>query len=75
MHRYPGDASFATVYGQIEGESAHEELGNLPFTASVVAAVQTAEAVKVLTRKGMPLRNRLLMVDLLSSTFDEIELA
>ena len=72
---YPGDVSFATVYGQIEGESAHEELGNLPFTASVVAAVQAAEAVKVLTGKGMPLRNRLLMVDLLSGTFDEIELA
>ncbi len=72
---YPGDVSFATVYGQIEGESAHEELGTLPFTASVVAAVQAAEAVKVLTGKGMPLRNRLLMVDLLSGTFDEIELA
>ena len=71
---FPGDASFVTVYGQIEGESAHEELGNLPFTASVVAAVQAAEVVKVLTGRGAELRNRLLMVDLLSGTFDEIEL-
>lgn len=71
---YPGDVSFVTVYGQIEGESAHEELGNLPFTASAVAAVQAAETIKVLTGKGVPLRNRLLMVDLLSGTFDEVEL-
>lgn len=72
---FPGDVSFATVYGQIEGTSAHEELGNLPSTASVVAAVQSAETVKVLTGRGEPLRNRLLMVDLLSGTFDEVELA
>ncbi len=71
---YPGDPSFATVYGAVEGESIHKQLGNLPFTAYVTAAVQAAEAVKVLLGKSGQLRNRLLMIDLLGGTVDEIEL-
>ena len=71
---YPGDHSFATVYGAIEGESAHKELGNLPFTAYTTAAIQAAEAVKVLLGRQGQLRNRLLMIDLLDGSFDEIEL-
>lgn len=72
---FPTDASFATVYGQIEGESLHEQLGNLPFTAQAIAAFQAAEAVKVLTGRGETLRERLLMVDLLGGSVEELELS
>ena len=34
---YPGDPSFAVVYGNTEGESIHKQLGNLPFTAYVAS--------------------------------------
>lgn len=71
---FPGDHSFATIYGAIEGESAHKELGNLPFTAYTTAAIQAAEAVKVLLGRPGQLRNRLLMIDLIDGSFDEIEL-
>lgn len=71
---FPGDPSFVTVYGTIEGESEHAKLGNLPFTAYSVAAIQAAEAVKVLLDRPGQIRNRLLMIDLLNGSFDEVEL-
>ena len=72
---FPGDPSFVTVYGAIEGESEHKRLGNLPFTAYAIAAVQAAEAVKILLDRTGQIRNRLLMVDLLDGSFDELELS
>ena len=71
---YPGDASFATVYGDPHGESQHKKLGNLPFTAYVISSIQAAEAVKVVLGKPGQIRNRLLMVDLLDGSVDDIEL-
>lgn len=71
---YPGNPSFVTVYSAIEGESAHKKMGNLPFTAYSIAALQAAEAVKVLLDRPGQIRNRLLMVDLLDGAVDEIEL-
>ena len=71
---HPGDVSFVNIYGDTEGESQHVHLGNLPFTAYVVSAVQAAEAVKVLLDRPGQIRNRLLMIDLLDGSFDEVEL-
>ena len=74
---YPGDASFVSIYGEpfeSGGESQHKKLGNLPFTAYVIAAVQAAEAVKVVLGRSGQIRNRLLMVDLLDGSVDDMEL-
>ena len=71
---YPGDVSFATIYGEPFGTSQHKKLGNLPFTAYVIAAIQAAETVKVLLDRPGQIRNRLLMVDLLDGTAEDIEL-
>ena len=71
---FPGDPSFATVYGMPEGESAHKAMGTLPFAAHAVAAVQAAECAKVLLGRDGPIRNRLLMIDLLDGSADDIEL-
>ena len=74
---YPGDASFASVYGEpfeSGGQSQHKKLGNLPFTAYVIAAFQSAETVKVVLDKPGQIRNRLLMVDLLDGSVDDMEL-
>ena len=71
---YPGDVSFVTVYSTPAGESAHKKLGNLPFTAYVISSIQAAETVKVLLGRAGTLRNRLLMVDLLDGSVEDIEL-
>ena len=71
---YPGDASFASIYGEPFGTSQHEKLGNLPFTAYAVAAVQAAEAVKAVLGRPGQIRNRLLMIDLLDGSVDDMEL-
>ena len=71
---YPGDLSFVSVYGEPFGESQHKKLGNLPFTAYSIAAFQAAEAVKVVLDRPGQVRNRLLMVDLLDGSVDDMEL-
>lgn len=72
---FPGDVSFVSVYSSIEGKSQHLELGNLPFTAYVCASIQASETIKVLLGRPSLIRNRLLMIDLLGGTADEIELS
>ena len=71
---YPGDVSFVSIYGEPFGESQHKKLGNLPFTAYVIAAIQASEAVKVVLDRPGQIRNRLLMVDLLDGSVDDVEL-
>ena len=71
---YPGDISFTSIYGEPFGESQHRKLGNLPFTAYAISSFQAAEAVKALLNRPGQMRNRLLMVDLLDGSVDEMEL-
>ena len=74
---YPGDVSFVSMYGEPfegGGESQHKKLGNLPFTAYAISSFQAAEAVKVVLGKPGQVRNRLLMVDLLDGSVDDMEL-
>lgn len=72
---FPGDVSFVEIYGSTDGSSQHLQLGNLPFTAHGVAAVQASEVVKVLIGRGELIRNRLLMIDLLDGSAEELEFA
>lgn len=71
---YPGDPSFVNIYGEPFGESQHKKLGNLPYTAYVIAAIQAGEVVKVLLDRPGQIRNRLLMIDLLDGSADDVEL-
>ena len=72
---YPGDTSFASIYGEPFGTSQHERLGSLSFTAYATAAVQSAEVVKALLGRAGQIRNRLIMIDLLDGSMESIELA
>ena len=73
---FPGDASFATIYGAIEdaGEGVQKELGNLVCTAWGTASFQVAETLKVLLGKPDTLRNHLLMIDFLQGCAESMEL-
>ena len=74
---FPGDVSFVSLYGAVadaSGEGVQKTEGNLPVTAGVVASFQAAEAVKVLLGKPDVIRNRLLMIDLLFGSVEEMAL-
>lgn len=73
---FPGDVSFVDVYSAFEGgaESQHTTLGNLAFTAAATASVMASEATKVLLCRGEVLRNRLMMIDLLDGSIDDLPL-
>lgn len=75
---FPGDVSFVTLYGALEdgndGEGVQKTEGNLPFAAGAIASFQAAEAVKVLLGWQDVLRNRLLMIDLLFGSVEEMTL-
>lgn len=75
---FSGDVSFVSLYGAHEdadgGEGVQKSEGNLPFAAGVVASFQAVEAVKVLLGKQDVLRNRLLMIDLLFGSVEEMTL-
>ncbi|MDO5328895.1 MAG: HesA/MoeB/ThiF family protein [Coriobacteriia bacterium] len=73
---FPGDVSFVDIYGSMEdGTDQKETEGNLVFTAATVASIQAAEAVKVLLGHKDVLRNKILMVDMRTSSFEVMELS
>ncbi|MGV8049350.1 MAG: ThiF family adenylyltransferase [Anaerolineaceae bacterium] len=70
----PGENWLDLLYGDPKAEQGEElEAGNLSFTTGVVAALQAAEAVKLLLGK-VGLQGELLQVDLLNGTFERIAL-
>lgn len=69
----PGDASLQRLYAPHCGNKGIEQhLGNPSFTPAVVASLQVAEVCKLLLGQGDPLRDRTLMIDLLSMEFHEL---
>lgn len=77
---FPGDPGLRVVYsyfqqGQDKEERGIEkELGNPAATPALVAAWQVQETIKVLLKKGNPLRNRLLFMDTLQGNCEIIPL-
>ena len=61
------------VYGDSNGESAHLKEGVLA-AAACTAAFQASEAVKVLLGKTGLIRNRLLMMDVLFGSCDDMDI-
>lgn len=71
----PGERVLSEIYGEnIEDRGDEQEAGNLSFTAGVVAGIEAAEAVKVLTGRTDEQGNMLLAVDLLEGEYDTVEL-
>jgi len=69
---FPGDGTLNKIFGDTKAERGIEqEYGNLPFTASMVASIQCAECVKILTGKNT-IRNTVLRIDLLNCEYYSI---
>ncbi len=74
---FPEDKGFELIYGKQTKKSVkgiENQLGNLSFCALFIASIQASEAVKVLLKRGHLLKNKLLIADLMSNTFEVIEL-
>lgn len=72
---FPGDGLLSLIYPQGPNTSNGLEatLGNPPFTPQLVAALQSCEALKILTNSPKILRNAMLHVDMLENSYEVIE--
>jgi len=70
----PGDRTLQKIYPTNENKGAETELGNPSFSPAAVAAIEAAEAVKVLLQRGGILRNKLLTIDLLNQEYEVFDL-
>lgn len=72
---FPGDNTLNLLYSKKNrvGKGIEKNLGNLPFTPPLIASIQVAEVVKLLTNKGNLIRNKVLFVDLLNVSFDIVD--
>ncbi|MCL2165139.1 MAG: HesA/MoeB/ThiF family protein [Oscillospiraceae bacterium] len=70
----PGVPIYDKLYHGSTEEGMESVLGNLPFTAAVIAAIQASEAVKVLLGREDALSGRLLTVDLIQNEYIIYEL-
>ncbi|MCL2580444.1 MAG: HesA/MoeB/ThiF family protein [Oscillospiraceae bacterium] len=70
---FPGDRLLNKIYKNagVTGKGVEKQLGNLPFTASVVASIQAAQTVKILCGRKV-LRGALIQIDLLNMELDTI---
>ena len=75
---HPGDEILKILYGSAAEErqkGVELETGNLGPTAAALAAMQAAEAVKILSGVGTPLRGSVLFVDLYLGSAEKVDLA
>ena len=71
---FPEDNTLDFVYDTDEAKGEEQELGNPSFTPALIASLQVAEAVKLLTGKGKLLRNKLLFINCLEHNYEIFEL-
>ncbi|MCF6459754.1 HesA/MoeB/ThiF family protein [Clostridium sp. Cult3] len=68
----PGDDILDLLYppNSRMGEGVEKRLGNPSFIPPLIASIQVAEVIKLLTQRGKLIRNKVLFIDLLNSSFD-----
>ncbi len=75
MTIFPGDEglnALSHISGPGNGCGVEVLTGNPAATPSIIAAWQVQEAIKIITGIGRPIRNRLIFLDFLDNTLDEI---
>jgi molybdopterin/thiamine biosynthesis adenylyltransferase len=70
----PGDDIEPVMCAADAPKGVEARLGNPSFTPAVVASLQVAEACKILLGQGSCLGQRMLVVNLLDMTFENVEL-
>ena len=74
---FPEDDTLERIYPKSDSGNSRWQAENSPgspvFTPQLVAAIQSSEAIKFLAGKGSLIRNGLLVIDLISNTFDKVD--
>lgn len=69
--QFPGDTAIEQLYlGSMAGQ---EDKSILVFVASMVASWQVSEVIKIILNKGNTLRNKIMLIDMLSMSLDIID--
>jgi molybdopterin/thiamine biosynthesis adenylyltransferase len=74
---FPDDQGLKLIYGQedsIPSKGAEVSLGTVPYSVTFLAALECAEVVKIVQKKGSLLRNKLLVADLNEGVVDVMNL-
>ncbi len=74
---FPEDPGLELIYGEkgdIQEKGVETCLGTLPQSAAVLSALEASETVKILLKKGILLRNKLLVLDLMDNTLEVLKL-
>jgi molybdopterin/thiamine biosynthesis adenylyltransferase len=74
---FPGDKGYELIYGtraSAGSRGIETRTGNISYCALFVAALQASECVKVLLQRGNILRNRILVAELWTNTFEIMDL-
>ena len=74
---FPQDRGLRLVYGEPGGlplKGAETALGTLPYAVAFLASLECAEAAKILLGKGSPLRDKLLVADLMEGIIEVMNL-
>ncbi len=77
---FPEDTGLTAIYGPEDKylntkQNNINQLSVLSFTPSLIASLQVAEVVKVLLRRGKPLQNKLLLINLEENDFNILEIS
>ena len=75
MTVFPGDHGLERIYGNAEHQKGNSDrpeavLGVPALTPSIIATIQAMEVIKILLKRGQPLRNRMLYIDLEGGQFN-----
>ncbi|HPE65653.1 MAG TPA: hypothetical protein PK849_05690 [Synergistales bacterium] len=71
----PDEQNLAEFLSGDTDKGVETETGNPPFTPAVMAALECAQAVKILTGKGKLLTDQLLWMDLAEDEFTRLRLS
>ncbi|MBF0236039.1 MAG: HesA/MoeB/ThiF family protein [Desulfamplus sp.] len=74
---FPQDKGFELIYGthyEKNLKGIETRVGNLSFCALFVASIQASEVVKLLLNRGEVLRNKLFIADLMSNSYEIMDL-
>ncbi len=75
---FPEDKGYELIYGKNGREQSNgveTRTGNIAYCALFVAAIQSSECIKVILNRGDILRNKLLIAELWTNTFEVMDLA
>lgn len=73
----PGDKGYELIYGKKgrqQTKGVETITGNMAYCALFVAALQSSECIKLLLGRGDILRNKMLIAELWTNTFEVVEL-